>query len=85
MPASFIQALAYRRGGKVLLMLGLFAVLSLAFATFGPDQVLAGVPDKAPFRQGVRKHIMKSRAGLSQKGPFLIHIPHTPSKQRTRA
>jgi hypothetical protein len=59
MPASFIQALAYRRGGKVLLILGLFAMLSLTFATFGPDQVLARVPDKAPFREGVRKHIMK--------------------------
>jgi hypothetical protein len=41
MSMNFIQALAYRRGGKLLLMLGLFAVLSLAFITFGPDQVLA--------------------------------------------
>ena len=37
---DFIQGLAYRAGGKVLLMLGLFVVLSLAFTTFGQDQVL---------------------------------------------
>jgi mersacidin/lichenicidin family type 2 lantibiotic len=41
MSMTFMQALAYWRGGKLLLMLGLFAVLSLTFITFGPDQVLA--------------------------------------------
>jgi hypothetical protein len=41
MSMNFIQALAYWRGGKLLPMLGLFAVLSLAFITFSPDQVLA--------------------------------------------
>jgi hypothetical protein len=40
-PANFFQALAYQRGSKVLLMLGLFTVLSLAFITFSPGQVLA--------------------------------------------
>jgi hypothetical protein len=40
-PANFFQALAYQQGGKVLLMLGLFTVLSLAFITFSPGQVLA--------------------------------------------
>jgi mersacidin/lichenicidin family type 2 lantibiotic len=41
MSMNFMQVIAYRRGAKLLLMLGLFAVLSLAFITFGPDQVLA--------------------------------------------
>jgi hypothetical protein len=41
MSMNFIQAIAHRRGGKLLLMLVLFAVLSLAFITFHPDQVLA--------------------------------------------
>jgi hypothetical protein len=41
MSMNFIQAIVYRRCGKLLLMLGLFAVLSLAFTTFRPDQVLA--------------------------------------------
>jgi hypothetical protein len=40
MSMNFIQAIVYRRCGKLLLMLGLFAVLSLAFTTFHPDQVL---------------------------------------------
>jgi hypothetical protein len=38
---NFMQALAYQRSAKLLLMLGLLVVLSLAFTTFGPDQVLA--------------------------------------------
>ncbi len=41
MSMTFMQALAYQRGGKLLLMLGLFAVLSLTLITFRPDQVLA--------------------------------------------
>jgi hypothetical protein len=41
MSMNFIQTLAYQRGGKLLLMLVLSAVLSLAFITFPPDQVLA--------------------------------------------
>jgi hypothetical protein len=41
MSMNFIQAIAYRRGAKLLLMLGLLAVLSLAFMTFRPYQVLA--------------------------------------------
>jgi hypothetical protein len=41
MSMNFIQAIAYRRGAKLLLMLGLFTVLSLAFIAFSPDQVLA--------------------------------------------
>ncbi len=41
MPMNFMQALAYQRSAKLLLMLGLFTVLSLAFITFSPDQVLA--------------------------------------------
>jgi hypothetical protein len=41
MSMNFMQALAYWRGAKLLLTLVLFAVLTLAFITFGPDQVLA--------------------------------------------
>jgi hypothetical protein len=48
MPMNFIQALAYRRGAKLLLMLGLFVVLCLAFTTFGPDLVLAEGGAKGP-------------------------------------
>jgi hypothetical protein len=41
MSMTFMQALAFRPAGKLLLMLGLLVVLSLAFTTFGSDQVLA--------------------------------------------
>jgi hypothetical protein len=44
MSMNFIQALAYRPGSRLLLMLGLLVVLSLAFTTLGPDQVLAREP-----------------------------------------
>jgi hypothetical protein len=40
MSMNFMQVIAYRQGAKLLLMLGLFAVLSLAFTAFGPDQAL---------------------------------------------
>jgi hypothetical protein len=40
MSMTFMQAIVYQRCGKLLLVLGLFAVLSLAFTTFHPDQVL---------------------------------------------